>query len=254
MSEFKRPQPTKVDVPEWLMEIYKTGLHKDLQEHQDICPYCYGVGWEVTDQTYNLSDNPDRRPPYFPFHNQYLIPCQHCYTGVINYCEHCGARLPKGRLKCTCDTVKKEDSIKAAQREAERLEKAKKLPSSALGDKFDMCYSEHCSGNEGYFDDWESFFLGWDDGWYEGKDSVEPERPKYVWGTNEIKLIFDAHSIVEQGCDDMYEDAMDYIGGVAIKELQEFCDKWCKKYGPTSYTWTYKYAIEIPWEEYEGGL
>lgn len=250
MGEFKRPQPTKVDVPEWLAELYKTGLHKDLQEHQGICPYCNGVGWEMTDQPYNLSDNPGRRPPYFPFHNQYLIPCRHCYTGVINYCEHCGVELPKGRLKCICEAVKREDALRVAEKEVERLEKAEKFSSDALGDKFGMCYSEYYGHNEGYFTDWEEFFSGWDDGWYEGPDSTEPTRPKYVWGTETVELCFDAYSIVEQGCEDMYEEAMEHIGAAAIKEFQDFCDKWCKKYGPTSYTWTYRYAVEIPWDEY----
>ena len=209
------------------------------------------MGWEVTDQVYNLSNNPDRRPPYFPFHNQYLIPCRHCYTGVIHYCEHCGKELQKGRTKCDCEAVQNEEKVKTARQEVERLEKAEKLPPNALGEKFVMCYSKYYGHNEGYFSEWQEFFEEWYDFVKNEHNEVEPERPKYVWGTDETMIQVDAWDIVDQVTEDLWEGARDQISGKDVDELQAYLDRWCaQQLGTKTYDWTYKYAVEIPWEEY----
>lgn len=251
MSDFKRPVATKVELPEWLATLYESGLRKDLNEHEGVCPFCNGVGWEVTDQVFNLSDNPDRRPPYFPFHNQYLIPCRHCYTGVIHYCEHCGKELPKGRCKCDCDAVKSEDKAKEAAKEAELLEKAEKFPSSALGDKFGMCFSEYFGHNEGFFSEWQEFFEEWYDLVHDDNDGVEPERPKYVWGTDEEMIQIDASDVVDRVTEDLWEGAREQISDKDLDELQDYLDKWCaQQLGTKTYMQSYKSVVEIPWEKY----
>lgn len=253
MREFTEPIPTRVELPSWLTEFYEQALHKDLQKHEGVCPHCHGLGWEVTDQRYGISNDTDRgRRPMFPYHNQYIIPCRHCYTGVIHYCEHCGKELPKGSLQCDCEAVKQEDRIKEAQKEAELLERAEKFPASTLGEKFGMCYSDYCTCGEGYFSDWESFFEEWDDRIYDN-DGVEPDRPKYVLGTDEAMISIDASDIVERATEDLWDGAYDQISEQSIDELQGYIDKWCaQQFGTKTYLWTHKYAVEIPWEEYDG--
>lgn len=251
MSEHKKLTPTRVELPSWLTEFYERALQKDLQEHEGVCPHCHGLGWEVTDQAYGISDDPYRsHSTRFPYHNQYIIPCRHCYTGVICYCEHCGKELPKGRLKCDCAAVKRKDKVKELQKEIEHLAKAEKFQADALGNRFNMCYSEYYRHNEGYFSDWEEFFEEWYDFVRGEHDGTEPERPKYVWGTDKTMIGVDVDDVVERATEDLWEGACDQISREDVAELQKCIDEWCaRQLGTKTYTWTYKYAVKIPWNE-----
>ena len=54
----------------------------------------------------------------------------------------------------------------------------------------------------------------------------------------------DADSIIENACEELYEDARDNISDE--KELQEFLDKWCEKQtGTTTYYPCYKEYVRV---------
>lgn len=70
-----------------------------------------------------------------------------------------------------------------------------------------------------------------------------------IYGTSCIEPSFDAYSLVENGCEEMYEDCFDDVinsGGVEV--LQRFLDKWCKKYVQPTYQVETDIKIIIPEE------
>jgi hypothetical protein len=241
-STFKKPERVVVDALGYLSEVLKDGIKKDLQDHQKLCPTCKGTGLMITNQVYGLSNDPDKSK-HFPYSNQYIVSCNHCYSGVINLCEYCDNELPRFSANCNCDKYKSAQYTLQLKKEKERWEKAIKLEhDDEIAKGMMMYYSEDYSSNEGYFSEWEDFI----DSWFDDNDP-DAEKPIYVWGTYCVKLSLDADSIIENACDDLHEDAGSNI--VAQEELQEFLNKWCEKQsGTETYYADYKYAIKIPWE------
>lgn len=240
-STFKKPEPVVVDALGYLSEVLKNGLKKDLQEHQILCPICKGTGLEIANQVYGLSNDPDKSK-HFPYSNQYIVGCQHCYSGVINLCEHCHSELPRFTTRCECEkaaSIRHSDSL---AKEKVLWDKAIKLVSEdEIAKGMGMYYSEHYPSNEGYFTEWEDFIDRWN-------DEHEPDevRPVYVWGTTYTKLALDADSILENACDDLHDEALSNIEDK--DELQTFLDNWCaEQKGTETYNADNKYAIKIPW-------
>lgn len=244
MEAFVKPGKVFVDVKGYLETLLPSGLEKDLHDNEEICEVCHGTGFAKDDHRYGLEGDPNRSP--FPYKHESLWWCPACYNGVVRRCEYCGKLIPKGRLVCDCETVrqmKKKEEDKAA---SEALNKAEELDSDALGTKFGMCYSDHITHNEGYFNDWDDFFEAWDD-----KDEDLP-RPQYVWGTREVEIHIDAYRVLENATEEMYEDAYDDIGKKAFDELQSFLNDWCTRCGVgKSYEESHKFKVRIPWEVYD---
>lgn len=209
-------------------------LPKELKPNQIHCPRCGGIGWLLSD-------------------GKWITSCPDCYNGVIDVCPNCGKPYAK-RYNHSCNNPecvekqKQERMNKEYERETALLNKAEKVIADDAFVQFHMLYSEHCNSNDGYFGDWETFFECWEDNVYDN-DGVEPPRPEYVWGTSVQKLSMDADTIIEQATDDLWEGASDNCD---YKGLQELLDKWCSEQsGTDTYYVDYKYAVKIPWEEYD---
>ena len=62
-------------------------------------------------------------------------------------------------------------------------------------------------------------------------------------------MTLDAGGILENACEEMYDEAMLDISQDAIKEMQDYLNTWLYRYGLTTYAETHKHVIRIPWEE-----
>lgn len=252
MSDFVKPRRVSVPIDETFRALLPVSLTKDLHGDEAICPTCHGLGLRVVDNIYGLSDDPDKTAGQFPYKHQSLVFCPSCYNGVVHICPDCGKQLPRGYPKCSCAAEQRRQREQKKREYQETLQKAQKHESYELGSKFIMAYSDYTEHhNEGYFSDWQEFFDAWHDFVASREeDGIQvTERPEYVWGTEQITLQLDAGSIIEQACEEMYEDAMSDIGTAAINELQAYLDTWEYRYGVKSYLVDHKHAIKIPWEE-----
>lgn len=251
MSDFVKPVRETVNIEDAFAELIGKQLVKDLHDNEAICPTCRGTGLRIVDNSYGLSDDPDKRAGLFPYKHQSLTFCPHCYNGVVHICPDCGKQLPRGRLKCDCEAERQRECEEKKRKYQEAVQKAEKHESDELY-RFKFAYSDWITQhNEGYFSDWQEFFDAWHDfvtGCEEDGTPV-PERPEYVWGTEPIEMPLDAGDILERACEDLYEDAMHDIGDSAIKEMQDYLDTWKYRYGLTAYGEDHRHVIRIPWEE-----
>lgn len=241
---FKKPERIIVDALSYLSEILKNGIIKDLQDNQILCKKCNGTGLTITDNPYGLKGDPDRNE-MFPYKKQMIVGCRHCYTGVIDLCEHCKSELPRSISRCECDKAKSIRHSEKLAKEKALWDKAIKLKiSDKIAGEMGMYYFEGYPYNEGYFSYFDEFVEWWEENYN------DEEKPLYVWGTYTINLSLDADSILENATDDLHEEADNNI--VYRAELQQFLDDWCaKQSGTTTYYQDTKYAIEIPWTDGE---
>ena len=222
-------------------------MRKDLHDNEEICPHCHGTGLEIIDNSYGLSDDPDKTNGMFPYKHQTISSCPWCYTGVIHRCEHCGRVIPKGYLKCDCQKQREIDAAELKKKRKEQLDRAEFAPSEVLDQSY-FFYSDDYGNDDGYFSDWDEFF----DYWYLNGGSIGDERPEFVWATYPVEMHIDARDIVSNATEELYEDACDDVDSKHIKELQDFLDKWCKDCGvSTTYYKDSKYKVRIPWENYD---
>lgn len=129
-------------------------------------------------------------------------------------CDECQKDAPKYHTLCD-DCRRKKDQAKAQA----RYNKAKKVKLAEYGGTWLFC--DHC---DEFFPDFDSFI--------DGHDGIELEDiPEWAWGTYEKKFSLDAENIVanELERDEMHEDAFENIPDAALKEMQEFFDKWTEK-------------------------
>lgn len=254
MSDFVKPSHFTIDAIPYLKNIMGNGIVKDLQDDEEICPVCHGTGLALSDNPYGLSDDPDRHHgELFPYKHQSIVSCQNCYNGVVKKCKFCGKLLNRVVYQCNCEDARKEreqERIKKANdAEQKRIANAKVIEwNDPIAKQFTVMYSDDFCDNEGYFFDWDEFF----DDWRDNHEYLNDERSLYVWSTSETKLSLDADSIIENACDDLWEEAEEQIDDQERKELQDLLDKWAaKQTGTTTYDVDYKYAIKIPWDEYD---
>lgn len=248
-------EPRRIVIPlkPFLEPLLEGTITKDLCEGEEICPTCNGFGIKIITNVYGLDNDPNNgKPgrPMFPYKNQSLVlqGCLDCYNGVVNRCKFCGELLPRGWLKHDCEQQRALDRAESDRKEAERFEKAPIAPPEVVKDCH-FFYSDYFNQNEGFFEDWDTFFDEW---WDEAKDEECPVRPEYVWITEPVDFHIDAHDICENATQDLYEDAYDDISDKNFERLQSLLDEWCKSCGVgTSYKISHKYKVRIPWEEYE---
>jgi hypothetical protein len=135
--------------------------------------------------------------------------------------------------------------------EEARIEGAIKLQANDdIATNMELYWSDDYPENEGYFSEWDVFF----DAWKCSGHKPDEKRPKFVWGTTWHQIEMDASDIVERAIEDsdLHEGANHAISEQSFVELQRFLDGWCSRQtGTRSYCYDHKYAIEIPWEDYE---
>ena len=215
-------------------------LEKDLQDGQSICPTCHGLGVVLDDNQFGIVEDNSTRV-MFPYVKQSFHYCPTCYNGVVTPCKYCG-KINKMYIDpsahCDCDESRRIRARKAYQDRLKRYDDAKFVPLDDA-EKYGMVYlADHDEYVE--VDDLE--------GWIEDRSDDEDFEIGHVYATTTLELQLDAQDIVESACDEMHEDAMDSIGVVAIKELQELLDKWLVENtrGVKTYYPDFKIAIELP--------
>ena len=250
---FEKPKHVEIPLKPFIERLLDKKIEKDLHEGEEICPTCNGFGIKIITRVYGLDNDPNNgKPgrPMFPYKNQSLVlqGCLDCYNGVVNRCKFCGELLPRGWLKHDCEQQRALDRAESDRKEAERFEKAPIAPPEVVKDCH-VFYSDYFGQNEGFFEDWDTFFDEW---WDEAKDKECPVRPEYVWITEPEEFSVDAQDICERATEDLYEGAYEDISEEHFKCLQSFLDDWCKSSGVgVSYRVSHKYKVRIPWEDYE---
>lgn len=89
-----------------------------------------------------------------------------------------------------------------------------------------MCFYEEDS-NDYYYDIYN--FVDWYIAENGNDENSLDNLPEVLWLTTKEKININASSIVEEACEQLYEDAFDNIDDNDIKELQEFLNNWCAK-------------------------
>jgi len=122
-----------INVSEEIKHILPDTLENDLQENEEICPVCHGIGVEVWNNSYGIKGDTSEaaKKSMFPYKHQSLLPCPNCYNGVIRLCKYCGKQIPMGFIdRCDCDQYK-------AQKEEEKRIKYQETIAKATEVDFD---------------------------------------------------------------------------------------------------------------------
>jgi len=202
-------------------------LQKDLQEYEIICSHCGGTGLQVDDNPFGLKE--ENSKIHFPYKQQTIRGCRHCYNGVQSKCLHCGEILNRSSYQCNCKETQQEHLKERHDKDLETWNKAKKISLEEACEKYTMLYISDFDKfiNTDEFEDWL----------HDKNFQLDEVKSLKVYGTHVIDISIDAYSVIEDACSDLHEDAMDNIGDTDEKELQEFLDKWCEKnkQGTTTY-------------------
>jgi len=202
-------------------------LQKDLQEHEVICSHCGGTGLQIDDHPFGLKS--ENNKVHFPYKQQTITGCRHCYRGVQSKCLYCGKILDRSSSQCNCEYVVQERIKERHDKDLETWNNAKKISFEEASEKYEMLYS-HSHDKYINVEDFEE--------WIHDKGYEENEVASLrVYGTQAIELSIDAYDIIENACSDLHEDAMDNISDEDQKELQMLLDKWCEdnRAGTTTY-------------------
>ena len=235
----------EVNLYEAIQKSFPKILIKDLTEHERICPVCNGLGMIIENNIYGIKGDKSEagRKYYFPYKHQALSFCQSCYNGVQRLCPYCGQPYKnKAYLHCDCEGQKKVD-------EEKRIKKWNETVTNAVAvDEKDVDTMLYCEEFDKYYDTVDDFF---DDYACNYEDMEVYNKPERLWVTSDRKIFIDASYIIENACEDLYEDARDNISDKDIKQLQSFLDNWCKKQiGTTTYDPCYKQYVKIDWSKY----
>ena len=98
-----------IDISKEIKNILPETLEKDLQDHEEICPVCHGLGVVVDNNIYGIKGDTSEaaKKSMFPYNNQAITFCPNCYNGVIHLCKYCGNQISKGYInKCDCEQYK----------------------------------------------------------------------------------------------------------------------------------------------------
>ena len=200
----------------------------------------------IEDNVYGIKgDNSEAgRKYHFPYKHQALSFCQSCYNGVQRLCPYCGEPYKnQAYLHCDCEGQKKADEEKRIKKWNEKVSKAVSV------DEKDVDTMLYCEEFDQYYDTVDDFF---DDYACNYEDMEVYNKPERLWVTSDRKIFVDASYIIDNACEDLYEDARDNISDKDIKQLQSFLDNWCKKQiGTTTYYPCYEQYVEIDWSKYE---
>lgn len=223
---------------EYIDVDFNLRLKKDLQEHEVICSHCGGTGLQVDNNPFGLKS--ENSKVHFPYKQQVIRGCNHCYTGVQKKCLHCDKILDRQHYQCDCDKAKQDRLQERYNKDLEIWNVAKKISLEESITKFDMVYVDNYD---------RYFFIDEFKEWLEDNEDNEgnpiDRNGLRIYGTHSIDLSIDASNVIEDACSELHEDAMDNISDEDQKELQTLLDKWCKdnQAGTTTYYADYKIGI-----------
>ena len=215
-------------------------LQKDLQEHEVICSHCGGTGLQIDDNTFGIKG--ENSKIHFPYKQQTIVGCRHCYNGVQSKCLHCDKILDRGTSQCNCEKYNQERIQELYEKDIETWNKTKKISFEEATNDFIMIY----------IDNYDKYLMVEElEEWIEDKESEADQsicrEELRVYGTYIMELSIDASDIIENACGDLHEDARDNISVQDEKCLQVLLDKWCEKnkQGTTTYYADFSIGINL---------
>lgn len=119
-----------IDGREAVLRLGVGRIVHDLMANEEICSECLGLGLVKSSQPYGTGD----RKPHesaFPYHHQWLVPCQVCWVGKVQKCGYCTKVTPRYQLQCACAGAVAARKVTA---EAQEVERIASLPHVALAD------------------------------------------------------------------------------------------------------------------------
>ncbi len=237
-----------LNISEKIKHILPDTLEKDLQENEEICPVCYGLG--IIKKDYSFGIEKDKKPSKVNWYdNEYFVWCPNCYFGVIKKCEYCGKILPKGRLKCDCEKQREIDEKERRIKYKEMISKATEVDMKDIGSDT-WLYDEQ---TDDYFSDVDCFVEAYKDNeeFANAKEMFE-NLPEVLWLCDNVDISMDADSIIESACEELHEEAEENITDEDRKELQGMLDRWCKKQtGTTTLYPNYEKYVRVKKEWFE---
>lgn len=221
-SELKH---VSINVLKEIKNILPDTLEKDLQENEEICPVCNGLGCVIDNNVYGIKGDTSEtaKKSMFPYNHQAIKFCPNCYNGVISLCQYCGKQIPRGRLKCDCEKQKIEDEKELEIKYQEKISKAEEIDIKDI-DSDMWLYDEY---TDDFYSDIESFVDAYRDfDEYESNEEMMNNLPEVLWLTDPVDISIDADSIIENACEELHKDSYENISEEDIKELQNMLDKW----------------------------
>lgn len=218
-----------INVSEEIKNILPESLEKDLQDNEEVCQVCHGLGVVIDNNVFGIKGDTSEaaKKSMFPYNHQAIKFCPNCFNGIIRLCQYCGKQIRKGSIDC-CDC----EQYKAKEEEKERIKYKEKIAKAEEVDfkniDSDMWFYDNQTND--YFSDVESFVDAYKDlDEYETDEEMVNNLPEVLWLCDAVDISIDAGDIIESACEELHEDARDNISAEDEKELQNILDAWCKK-------------------------
>lgn len=241
-----------INVSEEIKNILPDTLEKDLQENEEICPVCHGLGVVIDNNVYGIRDDTSEaaKKSMFPYNHQALRLCPNCFNGVIKLCKYCGKPLKdRHTIECDCEEYKFREDIAASVRYSDKINSAKEIQLEDI--TTDVWFYDE--DTDKYFPDIDSFVAYYENNNnYETVEELENYLPEVLWFTEETSIQINAGNIIEDACEELHEDAYDSISTLDIQKLQKVLDKWCEEQtGTKTYYPDYNKYIKVKKEWFE---
>lgn len=220
-----------INVPKLLKD---TLLEKDLNENEQICPTCHGLGMVLyNNEFYNVENTAKTSLTYY--NNMAFGCCPHCFNGVIKVCKYCGKQLPRGRASCDCVQQQTENKQSYEESVQQAISKATEIARSEIGNAWLSDYKglNYYSSIDDFIEQIQDQYSEENHKYTNFDEFYGTEVPKYLWLCETEGISLNAYNIVSDACGDLHEDAMDSISSTDIKELQNYIDNWCNKQSGT---------------------
>ena len=241
-----------INVSEEIKNILPDTLEKDLQDNEEICPVCHGLGVVLDNNIYGIKGDTSEaaKKSMFSYNHQAIKFCPNCYNGVISLCKYCGKQIPKGYIdKCDCEQYKAKEEEENRIKYQEKISKAQEVDIKDIDSEM-WLYDEQ---TDDYFSDINSFVDAYKDfDEYESDEEMMNNLPDVLWLTDPVDISMDADSIIESACEELHEGAYENISDEDRKELQNMLDEWCKKQTSTRTVYpNYKRYVRVRKEWFE---
>lgn len=212
-----------------------TTLEKDLEDNEQICPTCHGLGMVVGNNEFYHTENVNNSA-LIDYNNMAFGYCPNCFNGVVKVCKYCGKLLSKWQSSCNCVQQQAENEQQENETIQQSVLKATEVTRSEIGDTWLSDYKglNYYSSIEDFIEQIQDQYSEESHNYTNFDEFYELEVPKFLWLCETEDINLNAYNIVSDACEDLHEDAMDSISSTDIKELQNYLDNWCDAQSGTS--------------------
>lgn len=221
-----------INVPDFLKD---TLLEKDLNDNEQICPTCRGLGMVLYNNEFYHAENTAKTPLTY-YNNMAFSCCPHCFNGVVKVCKYCGKQLLKGQKSCDCVQQQAENKRQCKEVAQQTISKATEITRSDVGDAWLSDYNgfNYYGSIDDFVEQIQDKYSEESHNYTNFDEFYETEVPKYLWLCDTKDISLNAYNIVGDACEELHEDAMDSITGADIAKLQNYLDNWCNKQSGTT--------------------